>query len=68
MEQSRVTEYILNYMKEHNILSSTISEQTGIPEEKLTAAYKEPLFADEFLRLCVFLHLSPEEIAHQIHL
>lgn len=68
MEQSKVTEYILEYMKEHHIMSSTLSRQTGIPEEKLTPDYKEPLLAEEFLRLCAFLRLSPEEIAYHIHI
>lgn len=67
MEESRVTEYILQYMKEHHILSSTLSRETGISEEKLVPEYKEALLADEFLRLCVYLELSPEEIAVKIH-
>ena len=67
MEESRVTEYILQYMKEHHILSSTLSRETGISEEKLVSEYKEALLADEFLRLCVYLKLSPEEIAIKIH-
>lgn len=67
MEESRVTEYILQYMKEHHILSSTLSRETGISEEKLVPEYKEALLADEFLRLCVYLKLSPEEIAVKIH-
>lgn len=67
MEESRVTEYILQYMKEHHILSSTLSRETGISEEKLVPEYKEALLADEFLRLCVYLKLSPEEIAERIH-
>ena len=67
MEESRVTEYILQYMKEHHILSSTLSRETGISVEKLVPEYKEALLADEFLRLCVYLKLSPEEIAVKIH-
>ena len=57
MNKSRVTEYIL---------ASEISEQTQVPEEKLHPDYKEPLLAEEFLELCVFLQLSPEAIAKTI--
>lgn len=66
MNKSRVTEYILAYMQEKGILASEISGQTQIPEEKLHPDYKEPLLAEEFLELCVFFRLSPEEIAKTI--
>lgn len=66
MNKSRVTEYILAYMQEKGISASEISEQTQVPEEKLHPDYKEPLLAEEFLELCVFLQLSPEVIAKTI--
>ena len=64
--KSRVTEYILAYMQEKGISASEISEQTQVPEEKLHPDYKDPLLAEEFLELCVFLQLSPEAIAKTI--
>ena len=67
MEKSRVTEYILTYMRENQITSSELSEKTGIAEEKLCPDYKEPLLAEEFLRLWAVLRLSPEEISREIH-
>jgi DNA-binding Xre family transcriptional regulator len=67
MEKSRVTEYILTYMRENQITASELSEKTGIAEEKLCPDYKEPLLAEEFLRLCALLRLSPEEISREIH-
>lgn len=66
MEKSRVTEYMIGYIRKHRIPSAWISEKTGIPEQKLNAGCKEPLYADEFLRLCVVLDLVPEEIASDI--
>ena len=66
MNKSRVTEYILAYMQEKGNSASEISEQTQVPEEKLHPDYKEPLLAEEFLELCVFLQLSPEAIAKTI--
>ena len=67
MEKSRVTEYILTYMRENQITASELSEKTGIAEEKLGPDYTEPLLAEEFLRLCALLRLSPEEISREIH-
>ena len=66
MEKSRVTEYILTYMRENQITASELSEKTGIAEEKLCPDYKEPLLAEEFLRLCALLRLSTEEISREI--
>ena len=66
MEKSRVTEYMICYIRKKRIPSAWISEKTGIPEQKLRLDYKEPLYADEFLRLCVLLNLEPEKIASDI--
>ena len=66
MTESRVTEYMVNYIRRNGIPCSELSAQTGIPEEKLEPGYKEPLLAEEFLNLYSFLHLSPEEIANEI--
>ncbi len=66
MERSGVTEYIINYLCENKIQPKEIAEQTGIPENKLKPGYKEPLLADEFLRLCVVLCISPEKIASEL--
>ena len=57
---------VIAYMQEKGISASEISEQTQVPEEKLHPDYKEPLLAEEFLELCVFLQLSPEAIAKTI--
>mgnify|MGYP004596616867 CR=1 FL=1 len=67
MGESRVTEYMIKYLKDTGISSRKIAEQTKIPEDKLKPGYKEPLLADEFLRLCVLLKLSPEKISGEIH-
>ncbi len=66
MEKSRVTEYMIGYIRKNRISSAWISEKTGIPEQKFDSDYTEPLYADEFLRLCVVLDLVPEKIASDI--
>ena len=62
-QTSEVTEYMIKYLCENSLSSGLVSQKTGIPEEKLRPGYKEPLLADEFLRLCVYLKISPEKIA-----
>lgn len=66
MKTSKVTEYMIKYLREQEISIFLLSEQTKIPKEKLCPGYQEPLLADEFLRLCVALHLSPEKISKDI--
>ena len=63
MEKSSVTEFFLDYFEKNKIKIQWISEKTGILEEKLSKDYKEPLTAEEFLKLCLFLSIQPEEIA-----
>lgn len=62
-QTSEGTEYMIKYLCENSLSSGLVSQKTGIPEEKLRPGYKEPLLADEFLRLCVYLKISPEKIA-----
>ena len=66
ISKSEVTEYMIKYLHENSLSSRTVSEQTGVPKEKLQQGYKEPLLADEFLRLCVYLKISPEKIASEL--
>lgn len=62
MKKSEVTEFFLNYFEKNRIEKRWISEKTGISERKLSKDYKQALNAEEFLRLCAFLQLQPEEI------
>lgn len=62
MEKSAVTDYVIQYIQDNKISTDYISEIMGISAAKLQADYTEPLSAEEFLELCVFLHLSPEKV------
>ena len=66
MEKSSVTEFFLDYFEKNKIKIEWISEKTGIPKEKLGKDYKDALTAEEFLQLCFFLSIQPEEIANAI--
>lgn len=62
MEKSRVTDYLLQYMKQHQISAAWAAKAAEIDVDKLTEDYKEPLLSDEFLELCVVLHIRPEDV------
>ena len=62
MEKSAVTEFFLDYFEKNGIKKRWISEKTGIDEKKLSKEYEQSMTAEEFLRLCAFLEIQPEEI------
>lgn len=66
MGESKVTDYMILYLKENQISRERIAAELAIPENKLRDGYEEPLLADEFLRLCARLHIKPEEVAAAI--
>lgn len=61
----KAEKYLLEYVREHNMSSKGIEADTGINLEKIVLEEQE-LMADEFLRLCVYLNITPEEISDQI--
>lgn len=63
MIKSAVTEFFIHFFKENEINTEEISLEIGIFEGKLQPDYKEPLTAEEFLQLCAYLRIPPEEIA-----
>lgn len=66
MSKSPVTEYFIAYFKKHHISSEETARALGIAPQKLTPDYREPLGAEEFLGLCVYLGINPEQVAHGI--
>lgn len=66
MGTSRVTDFMIDYMQKNDIYAPQMAAELEIPEEKFAEGYKEPLFADEFLELCIRLHLRPEDVASAI--
>ncbi len=55
-----VTEAMANFIKTQGISVSEVEERLRVPREKLEGRGEEKLSADEFLRLCAFLHIVPE--------
>lgn len=62
MERSKVTDYMIKYLEETDISPEQVSNETGIPIEKLRRDYTVSLASDEFLELCVYLQIRPEMV------
>lgn len=62
MKQTRVTEYLIEYLKDCHISPETVSAATGIDAYKLKDGCLRPLTAEEFLELCVYLKIRPEDV------
>lgn len=66
MRKSEVTEYFLKYFEKNRINIEEISDITGIKIEKISENYKKALSAEEFLKLCAYLRITPEEVRADI--
>ena len=60
-----VSKALIKYIKEKEISTSQISKDTGIWEKKLTDE-NVTFTASEFLELCSYLHLKPEDLRQVI--
>ena len=61
MPKLDVTSKIIHYITEKQIAINQISKDTSIPEVKLKGDSKEKLSAGEFLDLCYYLNIKPEQ-------
>lgn len=62
MNESKAMEYLIEYMKRNHISAKMLADELGRSGEDDEEAGTEPLYADEFLELCLWLHLRPEEV------
>lgn len=62
MRRANVTEYLAEYMEMNNISITRVAADTGVSEKKLIPGTTEILDAAEFLNLCEYLSIRPEEI------
>ncbi|MEG0962377.1 MAG: hypothetical protein RSD28_00020 [Lachnospiraceae bacterium] len=60
--QNRATQWLADYMVQNHISSKKAAEELHISDDKLCVGTKQALEADEFMKLCVYLHIRPEEI------
>jgi hypothetical protein len=57
--------YMQEYMEQHNISYDKVKKDTGIDVRRIFYSEKNML-ADDFLRLCIYLGIAPEEVSDQI--
>lgn len=62
MKNRIMTVRLAEYIREHQIPVKKVAVETGIPEEKLKTDTDCILSATEFLELCVYLNVKPEEL------
>lgn len=58
---NRITR-VLEYIHQNKIDVGRISKDTDISISKLKGESKEHLMADEFLELCKYLNIKPEDL------
>lgn len=61
MDKLDITNKIMEYIETNNISIEQIARDTQISSRKLRRETKERLMATEFLRLCQYLNVRPED-------
>jgi len=61
MKKENVTSRMAVYISEQGYRTEEIARATGIPESKLRPETKRDLDAAEFLELCRYLRIRPED-------
>lgn len=62
LKKSSATLWLTEYLKNNRIPTGQVAEDTGILEEKLLIGTTKTLNATEFLTLCAYLNIKPEEV------
>lgn len=61
MDKSNVTGKMIDYIRDNQIAVEQIERDIHIPANKLREGTKERLMAAEFLELCRYLNVPPED-------
>lgn len=62
MTENNITRKIAEYIFRQKISVSQIVEDINVAREKIELPSKGDLTATEFLELCAYLHIKPEEV------
>lgn len=62
MNRQTVTQRLVHYINDNHIPLERIQTDLGIPEGKLRYSEGEELTASEFLSLCQYLNIHPEQL------
>ena len=57
--------YISEFIEKNKLYLEEISVKLNISKEKLILGTEESLSAEEFLRLCQYLHIRPEDVLRE---
>ena len=66
MGKSKVTDYMIRYFDENRMDAKSLAAHAVIDAGKLRKDYKEPLDAEEFLSLCAYLGIRPEQVQRML--
>lgn len=61
MEKHGISEAIETYLSQNKIASSQIAKELDISEDKILGRNGESMLASEFLELCRYLNIEPEQ-------
>lgn len=61
----KAEKYLLDYIEQSHITKERVQEVVGIDIEKLVINQQD-LDADDFLRLCVFLGVNPDDVMNEV--
>ena len=64
MNRQTVTQRLVYYIRDNHIPVERIQADLGIPEGKLQYSEGEELTASEFLSLCQYLNIHPEQLRY----
>ena len=66
MGKSKVTDYMIIYIEVDRMYEKSLAAHAGIDAGKLRKDYKEPVDAEEFLSLCAYLGIRPEQVQRML--
>lgn len=65
--QNKATRYVAEYIAKNHLSVEKISADLQISPSKMLPGTEESLEADDFLRLCCYLHIQPETILANVY-
>ena len=65
METGDATAKMIGYIEQNHISVAQMSADLGIPEEKFQFGSEDKFTAEEFLEICVYLNLRPEQFTQR---
>lgn len=61
-------QYLADFMEKNKISVEDISEKLNIPVNAIIPGTREKLDSDDFLKICSYLNIRPEEIMKEMEM